>query len=72
MDIRYFKLIDCLTLAFGRSGELKPGDVFPSLKNLPAAQEEDDYDIGPDPRDTRHMFSQMNAGRIIREKPGSS
>ena len=33
-DSRYFKLIDCVTAALGRTTKLEPGALFPSLRNV--------------------------------------
>lgn len=61
-DIREFKSIDCITLSMGRTGELKPADVFPSLAELPAATESEEDDV--DPRDTFSHFQTMNQPRM--------
>jgi len=44
---RTFQVINYITAAFGRQGELKPGSVFPILEDLDRALENDEDDIDP-------------------------
>jgi hypothetical protein len=53
---RSFQVINYITAAFGRQGELRPADVFPILADAVAKAEEDD-DI--DPRDSMRQMTQM-------------